>query len=94
MSANVSNGVVQGLESLIENALKPLDDLSALVDPKELAPRPAEGNWIEEPDFLGCFQYIQIYHDPSKYEHSRFIAVGATQFKELLRKKERSKSEK
>ena len=48
--------------------LLPLDDFSKLENAKEPLKRGTGGNWMEIQDFMGCFQYMQVYHNPNRYK--------------------------
>ena len=48
--------------------LLPLDDFSKIPDAKEYIKR-VPGTWILDKDFLGCFQYVQIFHDPNRFKN-------------------------
>jgi hypothetical protein len=54
----------------IQAATKPLNDFTRMVNPYNPAYREVEGSWVKDADFYGCFEYIQIYYNPSKFMHS------------------------
>ncbi len=57
------------------NAEQDLEDF--VVDDMVLAiERKSGGIWVQKADFNVCFQYIQIYHDPKKYEFDGSFEVA------------------
>ena len=55
----------------------PLDDFSRMEHAKDPLKRGSGGNWVTNKDFESCFQYIQIFHDPTKYKYKESHAILA-----------------
>ena len=47
----------------------PLDDFSRMEHAKDPLKRGSGGTWVTNKDFESCFQYIQIFHDPTKFKY-------------------------
>ena len=47
------------------------EDMNVLVERK----KEEEGVWMQIEDFLSCFHYIQIYHNPKTYKHYQTFNV-------------------
>ena len=65
-----SNNQINALEQSIQSALKPLDDFSRIPNHNEPVNREVEGQWLKDSDFYGCFEFIQIYYNPTKFAHN------------------------
>jgi len=52
-----------------------MGDFSRMLNPLNPAYRELEGTWLKENDFYGCFEYIQIYYNPSKFSHSNLVVT-------------------
>ena len=59
--------------------LLPLDDFSKIPDVKEHIKR-LTGTWILDKDFLGCFQYVQIFHDPNRFKNKLVTTCSSVFF--------------
>jgi hypothetical protein len=63
--------------------LLPLDDFSRIENAKEPLKRGTGGAWMTDKDFLGCFQYIQVFHNPKKFKHAESYLVNSNEETEL-----------
>jgi len=62
----------------------PLDDFSRFENAKEPLKRGPGGAWVTNKDFESCFQYIQIFHDPTKYKYKESHSILARPEEELI----------
>lgn len=70
-----SHNQMNALEMSLQAASKPLTDFSRMVNPNIPAYREVEGSWLKDSDFYGCFEYIQIYYNPSKFSNSNQVVT-------------------
>jgi len=55
--------------------MKPLDDFSMLGGKLVKPIIRKKGNWIKMNDFESCFQYFQVFYNPSKYKYNQIIEI-------------------
>lgn len=55
------------IENSIASALKPLTNFSKLQNHREPEDRGKLGTWILDSDLASCFEYVQIYYNPTVY---------------------------
>jgi len=55
--------------------MKPLEDFSSLPHLKEIVSRGNGGFWVQDQDFKGCFQFIQIFYNPQKLKYTKNILI-------------------
>ena len=71
--SNQQTAVAYSLTAKIENsiaaAMRPLTDFSKLPSSKEPADKGKRGNWMLDSDFSSCFDFIQVYFNPTVYQH-------------------------
>lgn len=72
LSNQVSSKQVSQFEKSLESAKKDLSDFSKVIHRKEPYDRGKVGSWILDRDLVGCFEYIQIYHNPEVFNKSEF----------------------
>lgn len=70
-----SNNQINALENSIQSAVKPLDDFSRLPNHNDPALREVEGQWLKDSDFYGCFEYLQIYYNPTKFSNNSSVVT-------------------
>lgn len=61
--------------------MKPLTNFSKLPNHKEPEDRGKLGTWILDSDLASCFEYVQIYYNPSVYPHVKSDYYRAEQEK-------------
>jgi hypothetical protein len=67
--------------------VKPLEDFN-MPNMKEPNERIRGGCWIAENDFVTCFEYVQMYYDPTRYPHNEIITIETDYYNDFTESEE------